>query len=730
MKRILLAGVALLALTAPAAADPILTPLIASIATGLSAAGTAISGALAALGISGSTLFTIGFNLVTSLLFAPKGPKPQDVQGVIRQSVPPRARHYGVRRLGGSLLFIETVRGGLYQVIAFGQGVFDGFEEFIIDNRTVTLDGDGYVTSEPYEANANGPFVQIKAQTGTDDQTAHALLVEKFPTIWSADHRNRGIANAMLYARRLGASAFSKKYPNRIPLLNAIARTSKLYDPRRPGMSQSDSSTWAFTDTALDGGTIYSASPGTNIALQLADYLTHSDGMQVPADLIDWDSVATAADVCDEVLTNKVGGSVARYHGGLSYALTAEPKDIISRFLQAMDGRLYLKPNGTIAMLAGTWIEPTVTIANGDIISYEMSDGSGPLREANEVIVKYVNGSAQFIEMSCDPWRDDDDIALTGAVKSLPVEAYEVENHNHARRLAKIIALRSSPRWQGTIVTNLVGMQALDQRFITVQIDDLEIDDTFEVQGITVDIDAMTVTMRVIAFGPEAYEFDAVAEEGTEPTPPELLEEDAVETPTNLDVSVEQREVAGGVTVAVIVATWDEPEDDGLTAQAQIAPSGTEAWISMSVDNGVSRAESGTNLVDGADYDIRVRFRGEEGTVSEWVEVTGITAIADPVAPAVPTDLSVGAGDDPNTALVEWTNPTSENVRYSDIYTSTTNDSAGATDVGSVYGFPGEARAYQSAALATATTHYFWVASVNASGVASARTYAGSITIP
>jgi hypothetical protein len=735
LKRILLAGVALVALASPAHADP-LSALIATISTAAASFGSAITGALAALGISGSTLLTIGFNLITSLLFQPKGPKPQDVQGVIRQSVPVRTRHYGLRRLGGALLFIETHRGNLYQVIALGQGEFDGFEEFIVDNRTVTLTAEGYVNSLPYMSNDTDPpsipgggyILRILSRNGTEDQTAFDMLVEKFPTIWTADHRNRGIANAMLYARGVGQQSFSRNYPNRIPILNAIARTSKLYDPRQAGQIIDDPSTWAYTAPALSGGTAFSAAPGRNLALQLADYLRADDGMQNPAALIDWESVATAANVCDEVVTTKAGGTIARYHGGLSYMLSAEPRDVISRFLQAMDGRLYLTPAGKIGMMAGAWIEPTVTIRHSAIIMHELTDGSGPLREANEIIVKYVDAEAQFAEVSCDPWRDEADITATGAVKTMPVEAYEVESHNHARRIAKLAARRASPRWQGTIVADLSAMEAWDQRWIRIQEDDLGIDETFEVQGITLDIDEMTVTLKVISFDATAYDFDPATEEGTAPTRPEALEEEAIPTPANVTAQVEQQSVNASVSVAVITLSWDAPEEESLVADAQISVSGSGVWTNLVVNATNDEAVSGP-LVDGEDYDVRVRFRSAQGTTGPWVTITGLTAVADAVAPGVPTALSVVAGSVAKTAKVRWTGPASANLSYFNIYQNTTNTPGTATDIGTVYGLPLDAREFQTAVLATGT-YYFWVTSVNGSGVESARTAAGSIVIP
>lgn len=611
LKILLLSSVVFFTGASTASADPgsLIIGALASSAFAASAGGTLLAGVInAAIGL--------GLQLLTAQ--KPEVPKPQDVQNVIRQSLPPRTKHYGLKRLGGSLLFIEAKSGAVFQVVAFGSHRFDEVVEWIVDSRHVILDSEGIVTSEPYYDDR----VRITFSPGTTTQPAYERLIDKFPEIWTEDHRALGIAHALLETRGVKPDEFGKIYPNRIAVLNGIFRTARVYDPR--------------TET-----TAYSA----NLALQLRDYLRSEDGVQIAPSYIDNDDFIQAADLSDVLLPTKSGGTTRRYHGALSYSFDAEPSSVIGRFITATDGRLALKANGKIGFSVGVWQEPTVILTDEHIIDFSMSDSAGPLRESNEIIVKYEEPLADFAASQAQPWRQEDEISEYGEVRSKTIEAYEIQSHNHARRIAKIAAHRGSPRWQGKLKTTLFGMNAWDQRWVRVQIADLDdgiepFDETMEVVGIELDFETMSVSMQVASFGPEAYEFDPVTEEGTPPALPDRVEEGAIPAVAGATAIGAQRVIAGGLKVPVIKASVpDYPEDqDELTLEVQYSVADEEDWQVAAIAPDALKVDI-IGLEDGELYDVRFRWRAASGGVGPFVVVENIPANADPVAPAAPVDV-------------------------------------------------------------------------------------------
>ncbi|MGH2343515.1 hypothetical protein ACRC7T_18775 [Segnochrobactraceae bacterium EtOH-i3] len=699
----------------PQAIPAFIAAVAATATTAASAIGGAVSaaaGIFSGMGALASTVIGVGINFGVSALLgmldSPKTIKPSDVQNVIRQSVPSRRRHYGLRKTGGFMSFVETKNGNLYMIVYLGEGILDSIDEIIIDNRPVTLDGDGWATSSPYPAGC----LKVETRAGTGTDTAYELVVDTFPTIWSTAHRLRGAATLMIRAGGVSSSDFNRIYPNRIPVANLVGYWSRCFDPRDAGQSPADPSTWTMTP---------------NLALQLADYLTHADGLQIDRDEIDTDFLIAAADIADEELTTRNGAIIGRYHGALTYEFSAEPKDILSRFLNAMMGRICYTAAGKIGISAGRFREPTVRIPDRHILSYELRDTSGPLKVSNEIVVKYTNTEASHTEGTARHWRDEARISETGQVLTRTIDAYEAQTHNHARRIAKWFDGLLNPRWQGTIQTNLAGLEAWDEEGVTFEILDLDIDGPFRINGFDVDWQNLTITFDVIFFDGSALAFDALTEEGEAPVIPETLEEDTVPTPQNLTVLAGQRTISGGNRIAVITARWDAPGRSGLSVEAQIKRSDDTVWSSMTV--ATDNTAEATGLEDGADYDVRVRFLAPLGTASlVWALVDDVTAIADPVAPGVPTNLSVIAISAPDAALIAWRMPNSDNARMAFVYRSASSLIGPEVRIATIYSSPSADQEAASDTLPAGTWHFF-VSAANGSGVESARVHAGSLTI-
>lgn len=593
-----------------------LLPLIAALGVpGLvTATGTlTVLGQLIGAGLG--VALTIGVNL----LFAPRGPKPQDVKGVVRSSVAPRQKHYGQVRVGGHLMFIETIDGDLFQVVALGQGPINQYVTFYADDNELTLEGvtTGFATNEPYD----GDSIEIDNKLGTASQDAFATLVQE-ASQWTVNHRLRGVAAVLCIARGVKQERVSEVYPNRIPVVNAVIRSVSVFDPR--------TSVTEFS---------------TNLALCLRDYLVSADGARVDASLIDEASFSVAADICDEDVPIKAGGTIKRYHGGLTYSFDSEPKDVLERFLAAMDGRLYLNADGQIALLVGKWVEPTITLTDEHVLEFDFEDGAGPFRSANEIIVKFTHVEADYSEATADPWRNETSISEEGAVLSVAPEMYEIQHHNHARRMAKILERRAMPRWLGTIRTTLYGLRCFDQRWISLQVADLQIDETVEITKWTLDPGTMTVVMEVQSFAADAYDFNPATEEGTAPTVPEEPQETGIPAPAEVTLQARsetlgdvdtsytdtdtiydevtgnettQNEVIRATTVNayVLVARVPDPPSQSLEVRFEYRRTSDQEWSPMDSNRGYFVGRS-PPVSQGETYVARAQYRSF-GSASGW----------------------------------------------------------------------------------------------------------------
>lgn len=593
---------------------------------------TAIVGFIAAIGVPGLVTATgtltfagnlvagaIGLGISYAATLFQKKPstlKPQDVKSTLRQSVITRRKHRGIVMTAGAYLLYRSRNGNLYLVIYLGEGPSTEILEHYLDDRLVTLDADGRVDDDVINKT-----IRIETRMGLATGVPYASVIAALPEVWTENHRGDGLITVAVTGSGVKEEFFNSVYPNRIPQYRSLRKDGLIVDPR-DNVSR-------FTQ---------------NLNLIYLDYLRDPDGAGIAADYFDLDDWGAAADVADEILSINGGGTVARYHGSLSHDLTAEPADIIEKLETATDSRIYLKGNGKIGVHPGIWEEPTVRIPDSCITSYDMSDSSGPLREANEVTLAYTNPLAGYSEANCDPWRDEDDISESG-LKTVPIEAYEIQAHQHGRRVQKLAYCRASARWQGKIVTDLLGIRARGERRVLLEIVDLGIDyQPFEIEDYQEDDESMSVMMQVRSCFSDMYGLSS-DEEGTPPPIPPSIEDDDLDPPANLVVTGSQRAVSGNNKVAVITATWDAyPDRDDLTAVAEISLADQDDWKAMTVaEDGISAEAIG--LQDGALYDVQVYWRKPGGTPSEKSLVENIQAIADNVKPAAPTDQQSSVSD-------------------------------------------------------------------------------------
>lgn len=678
------------------------------------------AGAISGLGATlvGSALIgaaLLGASLLASALTSKtqQRPESQERQATVRQSVGARWRYYGKNKVGGLLWFFESKGGTLYSGITLNEGEISSVQEVWLNDQLVTLDSAGLVTDAPYIFTTDdGTYYEVAKlyfKLGTASQTVHSVLDTAFPEVTS-DHRLRGVANCLAVFQEVPSEKVGEVYPQGNPGVRVVANMSLVKSVRT-------------------GATIYSNNPADVIY----DYLTGVDGAGFPygagklESQIDLASFQAFADLCDELVPLKAGGTAKRYTINGGYALNEEMRTVLSRMCAACDGDIYINGAGKMALRGGQWVEPTVTLdsALGHIITGEFRQGQSALAAFNELNITYIDPAQDYMDSEGERWLDTDNIALRGKVLSESLDLPMVQSHAQARRLAKIHTAKSNPLWVGTIVTNFYGFNALGEETVTIKFGPLGIDTTFLVQSVRILDDLTGVQLSVTSLGSTAYDWDAELEEGTGPNvPPDISTPISLDPPDDFNVSASELVIDGSVVGVYLPATWTEPARTSLEQEVEYRVSGEPTWLSMSVTAGQGFAQSSA-VTDGAVYEVRARTRSPGGVYSDYGATEFVTATADITVPAAVTAVSaMGASGG---VVINATHSVTSNSVGARIYRNTTNTFGTATLVHTQYGSPSVA--FSVTRSETPGTRYYWIAAINGGGDEATEVATGAVVV-
>lgn len=298
------------------------------------AVAASVAGTAAASAVSGAVLSAVVGGVVTAAVtFAGSallgsGKKPSmdmpsfnerggGMSQMVRQPVTSWKYAYGRVRTSGPMTFIHSngdKNKNLYIIFPLAAGEIDAVEELYLDDELVELSEDGAATNSRWLKDGSA-HVFCDFHLGAPDQTANQRFMDECDGKWTVDHRMRGIAYAAL---KLVYD--QKMFPGGIPNPTVVYRGRKVLDPR--------SGTTLWTE---------------NAALCIRDYLLTPEelgGYGVPAERINEDSFRAAANICDEEVPLKNGGTEPRYTCNGVVDTEGEPFQILSDMLSSCGGSL------------------------------------------------------------------------------------------------------------------------------------------------------------------------------------------------------------------------------------------------------------------------------------------------------------------------------------------------------------------------------------------------------
>ncbi len=676
----------------------VLVPWISNALIAIGLPGLAFGASVGAIALGASYLLLAGAAYLASQAFAaptPEAPKPEDGKYNLKQTVPPLVYVLGRNKKAGDYVFLEEKGGTAHHITVWAAHHIKGFVEHWLHDEKVTLNGTGNVTG-PGHFNQR---VRILTRLGLNAETAYSQVVSAFPAIWTNQHRGDGLASVYMAVQSVKAESLQKTFPNHMPQHSAVGEGhDRLIDPRtgNPGYSE-------------------------NLAIFRYWHLTHPVGGKLTrAEMHDPDW-QVAANVADQTVTNRTGGSEPRYHGGLWFRANNNPVQVGRLMDQAGEMVLYETAEGKVGVHAGQFVEPDVRLTANDIISLSYDANK---RRASTVLAvrgRYTDTANGYNTADAAiygvPYPTDDE-------RTKSVENQAVQRHNHISRLQKLAYIRANAPRVRVVAHYEPAREVPYRRFVRVHYPPKLTEAVIEIIGRpTLSLRNLTYEFEGMVVPANLYAFNAATEEGQPGSNVIPVEREDVPVPVDFEVSIQREDVGGGSMAAFGEASFAFQSETFLYELEWQRTSGGEIQSRQGIA-GETTVRS-LYLADGVSYRFRART-WSSGTPSEWTGYLTRTATADATPPGVVTAVSAtgGAGE----VTFNWTAPNSANYVGARLYLNTSNTMTGATLVGVEYGAPNTVDDRTISGIPSGTVYGF-VASINGSGIQATPQPTGAITV-
>jgi hypothetical protein len=673
-------------------------PRVEAIATAIIAA----TGATSTLAIAAIYVGTyIAVSAVTSWAISALSPKPDfssfGSQGTLvnaRDATAPVDFVYGQVRKGGTVSYYESTgekNKFLHQIIVVAGHEVQQIGDIYVNDEIVTLDGDGFVTGDTWNSK-----IRIQKFDGSQTAAPEDLLTESELTGSNALTSNFvGNGIAYLYVRY---EYDGEVFANGVPLITAVVKGKKVYDPR--------TSTTAYSN---------------NAALCIRDFITSTYGLNDSA--IDDVSFSAAANESDEDVALSDSGTEKRYTiNGIVKASSPTGK-VLGDMATACAGTLFWG-SGYWKLKVGAYTAPVKTLTLDDLRGpINLQTRSSTRDSFNGVGGTFNNADGDFITADYPPIKSGTFQTEDGGdemLLDLPLPF--TTSASTAQRIAKMTLYRG--REQMTISADF-GLEAFN-----IEVGDIIAFDNdrygfdgkeFEVIGWKFASDQEAGDLRVTLTLQETSEaaFDWNAEEsdiiGNNTNLPDAGAGLAI---TNLTASGGGRTQGDGTFINSAILNWDDVSN-AFSAYYEVE------WKALadSTYSSTTTVESSIEispLVDGVEYIFRVRAVTAAGVPGAYSTVQ-FTGGGDVTAPGLPTAITADGGF--RYITVRWTNPADADLNFVEVWENTSNSSSGATKVGISGGSE-----FVRSDLGIQETRYYFLKSVDYSGNASAFTTGVSAT--
>jgi len=431
----------------------------------------------------------------------------------------------------------------LSNIIAVAGHEITSFDKFTFGGKEVTFDSGG---------NAIGEFKDFMFKfnhLGTDDQLADSDL-DANSTKWTVDHRLRGVAYyhlKLVFSRELFPQGFENP--------QVIISGRKLYDPRKDDTNGGvgphrleDPSTWEFSDNPVLAivdylrGIRVANSPPTTLGAFSRGFDSGFDspsandsydgtiiaGIGISPNDIDFPQVIAEANICDQLVSVKAGGTEKRYtlNGFLDPRRTH--RDILEIMLSTMSGNLVFQA-GKWRIYAGAPRVATISRTTDDLVSgIDFRSHAGINKKVNTVRGLYTDETADFELKDYPPITNATFLAEdNGQTLPLTLNLPLTKTPSMAQRLGTIALKRARRERRLSLEFQPVALQ--DQAMDTINFDHPPLNinnEKFVIVDWTLDFAkdengnvGMTVKEVLLEESDDIYGFNPLTEESDTPAP-------------------------------------------------------------------------------------------------------------------------------------------------------------------------------------------------------------------
>ena len=632
LRQALLAGTALSLAAAPASAAPV----VGFFAAAFTAVNVAPSVASFVIGTA------ISFGV--SKLLAPKAPKSNQERqaSVLSLSLGegPREAIFGRAATGGSLLDAFNFGGTNgtdweVLVIKVADHLCDALEGFYVGDTYYSFGGDG-------AQSGFGGQLEVYWKNGDPAQTASSYLVTNsasrlYGTPWTSADVAAGMAYVVAAYKADAPNASSPVWPQGRPSFKWLVRGKRCYDPRLDSTVAGGSgahrwstpSTWAWTENARICD--YNYDRGIYAKDQVSDPTQLLIGRGLSALEADPTRVFAAANLCDEDVPLKAGGTEKRYRvGGVVYADESFIA-IKERFAAAMAGDI-VKRGGGVVVEPGAAKSTVAEITDADLVIGEPVGYEPFVSDAdriNTVVPRYIEPAQLWKDHGAPVRRSTSDITTDGGLKSEDLSLALVTSGPHAQRCGEIRRRLARKERRATLVLpptfshledgDWIGWTS-SRYFAGTRV-------VFRIEGVTVRETYRTqLVLREI--GSDAYSWTASTDEGTPGEAP-IDEAGALPALALSGVSIVETLLVGdnGNATPAVKATWTTPVDpaiSGVRLEVRRVSSATSTVSTTNTPNAGQLVTTDGVIGDSAleGRVIPISVDGRRVTASSWTALT------------------------------------------------------------------------------------------------------------
>ncbi|HWK65406.1 MAG TPA: phage tail protein [Rhizobiaceae bacterium] len=462
--KVALAGcVSLLAMTAHAQADFVITPIAFALFAGPLGAIASFAGIYTGIQIAAYAAV-----LGAQLALSNRGQQkldPGEWKNTFQEAETSEYNAIGRVKLGGLKAFGNTKANVISRLIWHVKGPMVAAEQYFLGGREVTVESNGQVSSPPW-ADPNGSWATIQSKPGNGAETAWPQLMTDFPSLWTAAHRCRGIFQSLIrftipdFSTEWGNKKFQKLYQGGAPDCEVIGRISPIYDPRQSGQDPDNPATWAWSDNGILAAVhVMRSYPD----LKSADF--------------DWPFLATEANRADAIVAT-ISGTEPRARCWGLWPSESRRGDVMQQVLDSIGAEVVMSELGLIRIrLIDDAPSSEIAFTAKHIAELNWKSGPEAVERPNICRVKYYSPERGYdmgeINMSGIGWaRIEDEIARYGE-KYFDVELPFCPSPSQAQRIARRLFLQARAD-AGSIRTNMAGLAAWGVTYSQIEDADAE----------------------------------------------------------------------------------------------------------------------------------------------------------------------------------------------------------------------------------------------------------------